>query len=102
MTVTAELNIIPLGEGVSVSSLLAPALYELKQRNVHYTITPMSTIFQTESINDAFDLARVAHNAVFHGNVKRVVTTVKIDDRRDVERNMEEKVESLTKKITEQ
>jgi uncharacterized protein YqgV (UPF0045/DUF77 family) len=33
--------------------------------------------------------------------VKRVVTTVKIDDRRDLERSMEAKVESLKEEIRE-
>jgi uncharacterized protein YqgV (UPF0045/DUF77 family) len=43
----------------------------------------------------------VAHEAVFMVGVKRVVTTVKIDDRRDLERSMEAKVESLKEEIRE-
>ena len=96
-----ELNIIPLGKGISVSKFLAPALKELEERNVRVNITPMCTIFEAESVEEAFDLARVAHKAVFRAGVERVVTTVKIDDRRDVEMSMEEKVESLKKEIRE-
>ncbi len=59
----------------------------------------MCTIFEAESIEEAFDLVRVAHEAVFRVDVKRVVTTVKVDDRRDLERSMEEKVESLKEEI---
>ena len=101
MTVVVELNIIPLGRGISVSKSLAPALKELEERRVKHSITPMCTIFEVESVEEAFDLARVAHEAVFRAGVERVVTTVKIDDRRDVERSMEEKVESLKKEIRE-
>jgi uncharacterized protein (TIGR00106 family) len=101
MTVVVELNIIPLGKGISVSKFLVPALKELEKREVKYEITPMCTIFEAESIKEAFDLARVAHEAAFRVGVKRAVTTVKVDDRRDLERSMEEKVESLKEEIRE-
>jgi len=101
MMVVVELNIIPLGKGISVSKFLAPALKELEERNVKFSVTPMCTIFEAESVEEAFDLARVAHEAVFRAGVERVVTTVKIDDRRDIERSMEEKIESLKKEIRE-
>jgi uncharacterized protein YqgV (UPF0045/DUF77 family) len=57
----------------------------------------MCTIFKAKDIKEAFDLVRAAHEAVFKAGVKRVVTTVKIDDRRDVKKSMEEKVKSLKK-----
>jgi len=100
VTIVVELNIIPLGKGVSVSEYLAPAVKELEKRGVKYSITPMCTIFEAEGVDEAFKLARAAHESVFRTGVKRVVTTVKIDDRRDLERSMEEKVESLMRKTT--
>jgi uncharacterized protein (TIGR00106 family) len=99
MSVVVELNIIPLGKMVSTSKLLAPALKELERKGVKCEITPMCTIFESDNIEEAFELVRAAHEAVFKANVKRVVTTVKVDDRRDVKKSMEEKVESLKKEI---
>ena len=99
MAVMVEFNIIPLGKGISVSKFLAPALKELDKLGVRYNITPMCTIFEAKSVEDAFDIVKVAHEAVFKASVKRVVTTVKIDDRRDIERDMEEKMESLKRTI---
>lgn len=55
----------------------------------------MCTIFEAKSIGEAFEVVRVMHEAVFRGSVKRVVTTVKIDDRRDRESSMKEKVAVL-------
>ena len=101
MRIVVEFNIIPLGKGISVSKFLVPALKELEKRGVKHEITPMCTIFEVESIKEAFDLVRVAHEAVFRVGVKRAVTTVKVDDRRDIERSMEEKVESLKEEIRE-
>ena len=99
MTVVVELNIIPLGKGISVSKFLVPALKEFEKRGIKHEITSMCTIFEAESIEEAFDLARVAHEAAFRVGAKRIVTTVKVDDRRDLERSMEEKVESLKDEI---
>ncbi|MFW6117145.1 MAG: MTH1187 family thiamine-binding protein [Thermoproteota archaeon] len=95
MAVVVEFSIIPLGEKISVSEFLAEGLKELEKRGVRYSITPMSTVFEAENIEVALEVVREAHEAVFKSGVKRVVTSVKIDDRRDIERDMEEKVRSL-------
>ncbi len=100
MPVVVEFSIIPLGEGTSVSRFLTPALKELENRGVKYEITPMCTIFEAKSVEEAFYLVKAAHDAVFQADVKRVVTTVKIDDRRDVEKGMKEKVKSLKRAVS--
>jgi uncharacterized protein (TIGR00106 family) len=99
MPVIVEFSIIPLCGSISVSKFLAPALRELENWKVDYEITPMCTIFEAKSLGEAFEIVNVAHEAVFRTGVKRVVTTVKIDDRRDVERTMEDKVKSLRRAV---
>jgi uncharacterized protein (TIGR00106 family) len=99
MAVIVEFNIVPLGEGISVSKFLAPAVEELDKRKVKYEITSMCTIFEARNIEEAFDLVKEAHEAVFKKGVKRVVTTIRIDDRRDAERSMENKVKSLKRLV---
>ena len=96
---TVEFSVIPLGVSVSVSKFSAPAIEELERRAVKYDITPMCTVFEAENANRSIDIIRAAHDAVFGNNVERVVTTVKIDDWRDITRDMNEKVESLKTKI---
>jgi len=44
---------------------------------------------------EALNIVGAAHEAIFEADVKRVVTTIRIDDRRDKEGSMEEKVKSL-------
>lgn len=94
-----ELSIVPLGEGTSVSSILAHAIKELENKGVKYEVTPMCTVFEADSVEEALNIAKAAHEAVFKQGVKRAVTTVKLDDRRDVERNMRSKVSSLKKAV---
>jgi len=79
MPVVAELNIIPLGKGVSVATWLVPAVRALETRGVKYEVTPMSTVFEAASVADAFEVAQAAHEAVVRAGVMRVVTTLKLD-----------------------
>ena len=99
--VIVEFNMVPLGVGVSVSKFLVPALKELKKQGIKHEITPMCTIFETKNVEEAFKILRSAHEAIFKTGVKRVVTTIRIDDRRDKERKMREKVEALKVLIRE-
>jgi uncharacterized protein (TIGR00106 family) len=99
MVVVVEFSIVPVGEGTSVSRILAHAVKELENMGVIYELTPMCTVFEARSAEEAFKAVEAAHEAVFKHGVKRVVTIVKIDDRRDVERGMKDKVESLKKAV---
>ena len=95
LAVIVEFTIIPLGVGISVSQFLVPAVEKLEKRKVKYEVTSMGTIFEAKNVEDAFKLVREAHESVFEIGVKRVVTAIRIDDRRDGERSMEDKVKSL-------
>jgi uncharacterized protein (TIGR00106 family) len=99
LAVIVELNIVPLGVDVSVSEYLVPVLKILDDLDVRYETNPMCTVFEAKDIEEAFNIVRAAHEAVFRKQVKRVITTVKIDDRRDVDRSMKEKLESLHKTL---
>ena len=93
--VVVEFSIIPLGVGTSVSKFIAPALKEMKKRNIKCEVTPMCTIFEANSVKEALEVLAAAHEAVFKTGVNRIVTMIKIDDRRDKKISMKGKVESL-------
>lgn len=97
--VVVEFSIIPIGEGTSVSSVLAHAIRELENMGVKYELTPMCTVFEARGVDGALKIVGAAHEAVFKHGAKRVITLVKIDDRRDVEKSMRDKVESLKRAV---
>ncbi len=99
MVVVVEFSIVPVGEGTSLSRILAHAIKELENTGVKYELTPMCTVFEARSVEEALKAVRIAHESVFKHGVKRAVTIVKIDDRRDVERSMKDKVESLKRAV---
>ncbi len=97
--IIVEFSIAPLGVSESISRYVAEAIRVLEAEGVKYQLTPMCTIFEVENIEDAFKIIVKAHNAVLKAGAKRVLTSIKIDDRRDVERKMEDKVKSVLDKL---
>ncbi|MCD6082723.1 MTH1187 family thiamine-binding protein [Candidatus Aerophobetes bacterium] len=94
-----EINIVPLGTGTpSVSRYIAQAVKVLKEKGVNYELTSMGTIVEGK-LDDLFELAKKMHLATFTQGIKRVVTTIKIDDRRDKSSDMKEKVQRVKEEL---
>ncbi|MBA7649070.1 hypothetical protein ES703_56864 [subsurface metagenome] len=96
----AEVSIIPLGTKTpSVSKYIARACRVLQdEKNIKYELTSMGTIIEGD-LGEILRVVRNMHEAIFGEGIMRVVTTVKIDDRRDKTLSMKDKVESVQKKL---
>jgi uncharacterized protein (TIGR00106 family) len=96
----AEVSVVPLGTKTpSVSQYVARAVKVLQQeKDVKYEITPMGTIIEGD-LDKILAVVKKMHEGTFGEGVARVLTTVKIDDRRDKTQGMKEKVNSLKKKL---
>jgi uncharacterized protein (TIGR00106 family) len=96
----AEVSVVPLGTKTpSVSQYVARAVKVLqREKDVKYEITPMGTIIEGD-LDRILAAVKKMHEGVFGEGVARVLTTVKIDDRRDKAQGMKEKVDSLKKKL---
>ena len=55
----------------------------------------MATIIETKDLPTLFQVIQKAHDAVVAAGAERIVTEIKIDDRRDKEATMESKLKSL-------
>jgi uncharacterized protein (TIGR00106 family) len=77
-----EVSVIPIGVGPSVSSYVADCIRVLKKAKVSYELTAMGTNVEG-SLNTLVRLALKMHQVPFSRGARRVVTTIKIDDRRD-------------------
>jgi len=99
LKVIAQFTTSPLGEGVSVSRFVAEALKEVENSGLRYQLTPMATVLEADTPEAAVEVILKAHEAVFRAGAKRVVTDIKIDDRRDEPRRMEDKVEKVKKQL---
>ena len=98
--ITAELEIVALGTGnTSMSSHISDAIRAIEKLGVKYQLTPMGTIIEVSSIDDVFSAVKVVNETLAKKGIKRIVTHITIDDRRDTPKRMEEKVESVKSKI---
>ncbi|OPX69508.1 MAG: hypothetical protein A4E37_00358 [Methanoregulaceae archaeon PtaB.Bin056] len=95
--IIAEISIVPVGTGTpGVSAFVKAALEELKkQERVRVEPGAMGTVIEASNLRDLFDAVERAHNSVLAMGAKRVVTEVKIDERRDKEATIESKIRTL-------
>ena len=63
-----------------------------------YQLTAMGTLLEGE-LSEVLEAAKRMHEGVFGEDVKRVVTHITIDDRRDKKLTMYYKVQSVMKKM---
>jgi uncharacterized protein (TIGR00106 family) len=91
-----EISVVPLGTPTpSVSQYVARAVKVLEhEKDIKYELTAMGTIIEGD-LERLLTLARKMHEAVLNAGTMRVVTTIKIDDRRDKASGMDSKMESL-------
>ena len=100
--VIAEVSVIPMGTKTpSASEYVARAIKLLRQeKGVKYQLTAMGTLVQGE-LDEVLEAVKKMHECLFDEEVKRVVTTIRLDDRRDKQLTMDYKVESVMKKLGE-
>ncbi len=98
--ISAELTIVPVGTcETSISKYIAAAASALEDNGIKYKITGMGTLIETNDPDKLFGAIKEAHESIFKEGAKRVETHVKIDDRRDTDKTMEEKVGSVEQKM---
>lgn len=96
-----EVTVVPLGTGsTSLSQYVADCHKVLKQSGLKHQLTPMGTIIEGD-LDDILKLVRKLHEVPFAAGALRVSTTIKIDDRRDKNSSMEQKIRSVEKKLND-
>lgn len=99
--ITAEITIIPIGTSkTSISPYIAAALTALDKTGIKYKINGMGTMLESNDPGKIFAAIELAHEAVFTLGANRVATSVKIDDRRDKEASLKEKILSVKEKLS--
>lgn len=94
--IIAELSIVPVGQGTSVSHYVKTALQAIRTIP-NLTITPnaMGTVLETKDLDTILSAVKNAHDAVIAAGAKRVITQLKIDDRRDKNATIATKLKAI-------
>lgn len=94
-----EIHITPVGTGhASMGDLVASSVRLAKERGLRYHVGPMGTSVEGD-LDALFDLARAMHRAAFEGGAPRVITSMRLDERRDKDLTMDYKVNSVLAKL---
>ncbi|HHE32782.1 MAG TPA: MTH1187 family thiamine-binding protein [Chlorobaculum parvum] len=90
-----EISVIPLGAGSSgLSAWVAGLQRLLDESGLSFKLNDMGTIVEG-SADELFAVARKLHEHCFSAEVSRVYTVMKIDDRRDKQVAIGDKVASV-------
>jgi uncharacterized protein (TIGR00106 family) len=100
-----DVTVIPIGtETPSVSKYVASIQKVLRnyeaEGKIKFQLTPMNTIMEGE-LPVLFEAIQAIHELPFSEGIKRVATSIRIDDRRDVKRSMDYKVERVNSLVND-
>lgn len=95
-----DISVVPVGtQSPSVSLFVAGAVRILKNEpGIKYELTPMNTIIEGD-LAKLMVLAQKMHESAFAAGAMRVVTTMRIDERRDKPLTMQGKVAAVREKL---
>ena len=97
-----EVSVVPVGTATpSVSGYVARAVRLLRdEHDIKYELTAMGTIIEGD-LEQVLALAGKMHLSAFEAGAQRVVTIIKIDERRDKPLSMQGKVEAVQKQLAQ-
>jgi uncharacterized protein (TIGR00106 family) len=94
-----EISVVPIGtKDTSLSSYVADCIRILKKEKVRYELTSMGTNIEGD-LKDLIKIALKMHQVPFGKGARRVLTTLKIDDRRDKKGTLSGKKRAVVKKL---
>jgi uncharacterized protein (TIGR00106 family) len=91
MTVVADIAIMPVGEGTSLSKYVKRAIEELRKAGLKVEVSAMSTSVEANSTEQIFKAFEKAKETLFDMGAKRVYAIIRIDERRDKKISIESK-----------
>jgi uncharacterized protein (TIGR00106 family) len=95
-----EISVVPLGLGdPSVGDFIAEVVRYLQQEGIPHELTDMGTLMHGHSAR-LLKVAQVLHELPFDRGVNRVLTHITIDDRRDKDVYLGDKVKSVKARLT--
>jgi uncharacterized protein (TIGR00106 family) len=95
-----DISVVPVGtSSPSASRYVAGAVKILQSEpNIKYELTAMNTIIEGD-LEQLLSLAYRMHRSSFDAGVQRVVTTIRIDERRDKPLTIEGKIAAVREKL---
>jgi uncharacterized protein (TIGR00106 family) len=102
MTVHAEISIVPItgDRDTSMSKEVAAAFDAIrKTRNIKANLTALGTQLEARDLGSVLQAVKAAHQAAESAGARRVISTVRIDERLDKVQTLQDKIKSVKRKL---
>ncbi|MEC1071665.1 MTH1187 family thiamine-binding protein [Priestia megaterium] len=94
-----EISIIPVGtDSTSFSSEVINAVSKLKGKELHYVVTPTSTIIEGD-LEQLWQVAKDIHQEAISSSPNRIITNIRIDHRKDKKTDMNHQIDTVENAI---
>ena len=95
----AEISVVPVGtDTASVSDYVAAAVRIAKESGLKYELSSMATNLEGD-VDSILEVFRKMHESAFEGGAVRVLSSLKIDERRDKDLSIEGKKAAVKAKL---
>ena len=94
MSVLLEFAMFPTDKGESVSTYVSRIIDMIDKSGVEYQLTPMGTIIECESIDEALEVIKNAYECL-EEDCARVYSSLKFDIRKDKNKRLASKLASI-------
>ena len=101
MKVIANISLVPIGQGVSLSKYVAVCERIFKKVGLHFHLHANGTNVEGEW-NDVFGAFKRCHEAVHAMNVVRIHASIQVGTRTDKKQTMQDKVNSVQARLDEE
>lgn len=98
MSVLLEFSMFPTDKGESVGKYVSRIIDLLDKSGITYKLTPMGTIIETETLDEALDFVNQAYKTL-DIDCNRVFSSIKLDIRKNQTNRIIEKIKSIEKHI---
>jgi uncharacterized protein (TIGR00106 family) len=98
MKVIADLGVVPIGVGLSLSKYVAACEGVLKEAGLEHRLHGYGTNIEGEW-DDVFDAIKRCHEVLHDMGVPRISTVIKVGTRTDKGQTMQDKIDSVESKL---
>jgi len=93
--IISQLSIAPIGKNVSLSKYVKKVIDVIHKYDVKSETNAMATVIETKDLETLFKIVQSAHMTMVNSGAERVITELKIDDRRDKNATIESKLKAI-------
>jgi len=95
--IVADFSMVPMGSGTRAAKYIRAVYDLLRESDVKFIPSPMSTSVENKSFEELFELIENANQRLKEMGVQRIITSINIDYRLDKEISIESKLRATTK-----